>query len=130
MVRTLRWFACFPLAFLASVLAGALTTWMTRHAFFLGPYLGGSWTVWAMSGFASAIAFVATVFRVAPSHSEGLKWATLIIVGTLGIVATAGPLLSGHEPSSASAGVAMVLCAAYFARHPAASFTPDAAPVT
>ena len=110
--RAVRWFAFIPVAFVASVLAGAALS-------YLGSLMGGStWYIWLVSGAASAAAFFATAFAIAPQSTEAVKWSSVVVVGTLGALSAVGALVAGREPTSSLAGLTMVGFAVYVARQP------------
>jgi hypothetical protein len=112
MLNSIRRLAWLPLAFIASILAGAAATWMTEFA-------GGSaWYVWLISGTVSGWMFFYVGLHVVPTTSAFVKWTSVIVVGTLGLMAALGPLMRGSEPVRAIAGAAMILVAVHYARLP------------
>lgn len=119
MYRFLRWIAFLPLAFGASVLIGAIATWVSTQ------FGASSWYIWLLSGAASGTAFFLVALHVAPSTSPIVKWTSVTVVGVLGLLATLGPLMTGHEPMRALAGAAMVLLAVYYARRPMTAIRAD-----
>ncbi|SRR6266496_90588 len=118
-MTALRWITFLPLAFVASVLIGAAASW------FSGILHGSEWYVWLISGVASGWVFFFVALHVAPTASDFVKWACVLIVGILGLVAALGPLMSGRERISSLAGVAMLGMAVYYARLPVDAIKAD-----
>ena len=119
MLSTLRWASFLPLAFIASVLAGALASW-------LGELFGGSsWYVWLVSGAASAWCFFYVALHVAPRTSQVVKWTSVAIVAALGLMAALGPLITGRNPISSLAGVVMIGFAVGYSRMPVSAIVAD-----
>ena len=79
------------------------------------------------SGVFSAFAFFWVTFRVAPARTPALNWAVIIIVGVLGLMAAAGPLMVNRAPIRALAGLAMVGIAVAYARKPVSKVEADLA---
>lgn len=120
-MRTVRWIVCIPAGFLASVILGAAASWITDA------FGGAGWYIWLVSGAASAFAFFWIAFHVAPARTSALKWAVVVIVGLLGLMAAVGPLLVQREPARAFAGVAMIFMAIAYARVSVAQVEADIA---
>lgn len=123
-MRTARWIASIPLGFLASIVVGGICRWVAEL------FGGDSWYLWMVSGLASAFAFFWTAFRIAPERTRVLKWALVAIVGTLGAMAAAGPLIVQREPISAFSGVAMMFIAFMYSRMSVAQIETDLAQTT
>jgi hypothetical protein len=97
----IRWIFFLPAAFLASVLAGALGSFITD-------LMGGAlWYQHTMSGVFSGAAMILVGIRIAPQPSRGAKWALILLLLLLGTLATIGALL-GTDRSKALTGLAMV----------------------
>jgi uncharacterized BrkB/YihY/UPF0761 family membrane protein len=109
-MRSLRYVFALVAGFLASLLAGVL-------GYSAQEFMGrGTWFAWAVSGAASAVAFFALTYKLAPARPPALKWTLVATVASLGLISALGSLLAGREPVSALAGVAMIACAAAYAR--------------
>jgi len=121
MYRFVRWIAFLPLAFGASVLIGAIATWLSTL------FGASSWYIWLVSGAASGTAFFFVALQVAPSASPIVKWTSVMVVGILGLLATLGPLMTGNEPMRSLAGAVMVFLAVYYARRPMTAIRADVA---
>jgi hypothetical protein len=101
-----------------------------RHGYatWLGEFAGGSaWYVWMVSGAASAWAFFYVALRVAPTTSAVVKWASIVVVGGIGLMAGLGPLMKGTEQVRAITGATMVAIALYYARLPTSAIKADVA---
>lgn len=110
-----RWIVFVPLAFIASVVAGALGHiignffgWM-----FWGPDI---WYAWFMSGLFSAFAFVWVGVNVAPRITGAVKWTLVGLIAVLGAMATLGGFVEGGQTEGSIAGVVMVVVAIAVAR--------------
>ena len=85
----------------------------------MATFFGGSaWYGWLASGAASAWAFFYVAFRVAPAPSRAVKWLCVGVVGTIGALSAAGPIVAGSDPVTSLAGAVMVGVAVYYARRP------------
>ena len=100
-MAAIRWIFFLPVAFLASVLAGAFGTFTTS-------LMGGApWFQHTVSGVFSGAAMILVGIRIAPQPSRGVKWALILLLLLLGTLAAIGALL-GTDRSKALTGLAMV----------------------
>jgi hypothetical protein len=119
MMTALRWLLFIPLAFAASILAGAIGYWFGN--FFIVRYFGfdhliGQVFVWTVSGLGSGLALIFVGMKIAPLRNNKVKWTLVIITMTLGIVSALGGFFGGHNKAVALAGVVMVFIAIGAAR--------------
>jgi hypothetical protein len=98
----LRWLAFVPLAFIASVVAGAFGT-------FVADFMGRApWFQHTVSGIFSGAAMILVGARVAPRRTQAVKWILIGLLAVLGVIAALGGLL-GPDRTKALTGVTMVL---------------------
>ena len=120
----LRWIICIPAAFVGSILLGAIATDVV-NAFGVV-----NWYAWFVSGAASAFAFFWISFRIAPARPPILKWAVVLIIAALGLMAAIGPVIVDKEPMRAFAGVAMLFMAVAYSRMRVSEIEADLAATT
>jgi hypothetical protein len=95
-MRTIRYFAFLPLAFLASVIAGPIGYYFAYivpapEIFF--PLLGGGSLHWFLSGLASGLTFFYVGFKVAPELRPSIKWSLVSVAFLLALISAIGSML-------------------------------------
>lgn len=109
-MRFLRWILAIPLGFVASVLAGVAGGWFAHF------YGQPTWWVHLISGVASGVSFFWVAYRVAPAANTRLKWILVCVVGILGVLSFAGPIIARKQWFQSLEGLGMMLMAVVYSR--------------
>ena len=103
MTKVIRWILAPIVGFVLSIIAGALVVYFGEA---MGPWVPFSY---AVGGFVSALVFVVSVYKIAPTHDvEVVKFSSLSI-GCVGILSVIGSLIG--DPESIGVGIGIVIAA-------------------
>jgi hypothetical protein len=123
-MTALRWLSFIPLAFAASMLAGAVGYWFVEFSAvrFFGLEESGRAIAWIGSGLGSGLAFIFVGMKIAPLRNNKVKWTLVTIVMAFGTISAVGEFFGGDNKVAALAGVVMVFTGISAARMPVEEF--------
>jgi hypothetical protein len=110
-MTALRWLSFIPLAFLASMLAGAVGYWSVEFSAvrYFGLEESGRAIAWIGSGLGSGFGFMLVGMKIAPLRNNKVKWTLVTIVVAFGTISAIGEFFGGDNKVAALAGVATVM---------------------
>jgi hypothetical protein len=109
-MTALRWLFFIPLAFVASIAAGACGYWCGNISVrYFGLGASGEVISWTMSGIGSGFALIVVGLGIAPVRNNKVKWTLIAIVVAFGTISAIGEIFGSGNKVGAVAGVSMIL---------------------
>ena len=121
-MRTLRWIAFIPIAFIASIIGGVFGHYFGIFGLAMLDDDYANIFAQVFSGLGSALTFVVVGIKIAAESTNRVKLVLAGIVIVLGGISALGSIFGGLEQASPLIGIAMVLAGIGIVRSPVKVF--------